>query len=91
MPFPGRYSGAAERPDGRRHLGAPGVALSPAARPERKAGAAVAPLATIGRAVAEEDGGTADLDAFLAPVFAADLRDQQGTYLLDAMSAADRF
>ncbi len=70
MSCPGGSSGAAERLDGRRHLGAPGVALSPAARPERKAGAAVAPLAAIGRAMAE-DANEGDLEEFLRnPVIA---------------------
>ena len=41
------------------------------ARPERKIDAAVALVMAIGRAMAEGDGGTVDLDAFLAdPVFA---------------------
>ena len=64
MSCPGGSSGAAERRDGRRYPGAPGVALSPAARPERKAGAPVAPLAAIGRAMAE-DTNAGDLTDFL--------------------------
>ena len=40
-------------------------------RPERNIGAAVALMMAIGRAMAEGDAGTVDLDAFLAdPVFA---------------------
>ena len=40
-------------------------------RPEQKIDAAVALMMAIGRAMAEGDGGTADLDAFLAhPVLA---------------------
>ena len=41
------------------------------ARPERKIDAAVALMMAIGRALAEGDGNTVDLDAFLShPVFA---------------------
>ena len=41
------------------------------ARPERKIDPAVALLMAVGRAMAEGDGGTVDLDAFLAdPAFA---------------------
>jgi phage terminase large subunit-like protein len=40
-------------------------------RPEQKIDAAVASMMAVGRAMAEGDGGTVDLDAFLAdPVFA---------------------
>ena len=41
------------------------------ARPERKTDAAVALMMAVGRAMAEDGGGTVDLDAFLdRPVFA---------------------
>lgn len=39
-------------------------------RPEQKIDATVALLMAFGRAMAEGDGGTVDLGAFLAPVFA---------------------